>query len=326
MWPNVPWDTMTWAIPLGVLLVMVFLIPDVARGLAGRGHLRAARATARVDRLVAHARPEARLDAEGLQPRAVHDGRRRRESSSASSRCRWPSRSPSRAASRRAAGCGPPSLPGFIISALGGSRVQIGGPTGAFVVIVYGIVQKYGIDGLTVATLMAGVLLVIMGLAKLGTAIKFIPHPVITGFTSGIAVIIFSSQIKDLFGLEDGCGAGGVSRQVGGVRGARGGVHAGRDRRCRGLAGDHHAVAEASSQRIPGPFVALIVTTVAVELMHLPVETIGTRFGELNAAIAASAAAASVARRSSPRSSARHSRSRCSPRSNRCSRPSSPTA
>ena len=93
---------------------------------------------------------------------------------------------------------------GFLISALGGSRVQIGGPTGAFVVIVYGIVQKYGIDGLTVATLMAGVLLVIMGLAKLGSAIKFIPHPVIIGFTSGIAVIIFSSQVKDLFGLQMG--------------------------------------------------------------------------------------------------------------------------
>src|SRR5476651_1857778 len=76
---------------------------------------------------------------------------------------------------------------GFIISALGGSRVQIGGPTGAFVVIVYGIVQKYGVDGLTVATLMAGVLLVVFGLAKFGSAIKFIPHPVITGFTSGIA-------------------------------------------------------------------------------------------------------------------------------------------
>src|SRR5215468_5752230 len=93
---------------------------------------------------------------------------------------------------------------GFVISALGGSRVQIGGPTGAFVVIVYGIVQRYGIDGLTVATLMAGVLLVIMGFAKLGGVIKFIPHPVIIGFTSGIAVIIFSSQVKDLLGLRMG--------------------------------------------------------------------------------------------------------------------------
>src|SRR5207247_1129603 len=86
---------------------------------------------------------------------------------------------------------------GFIISALGGSRVQIGGPTGAFVVIVYSIVQKYGIDGLTIATLMAGLLLVIFGVAKFGGAIKFIPQPVVTGFTSGIAVIIFSGEVKD---------------------------------------------------------------------------------------------------------------------------------
>src|SRR5215216_1786229 len=92
----------------------------------------------------------------------------------------------------------------FLISALGGSRVQIGGPTGAFVVIVYGIVQKYGIDGLIVSTIMAGVFLIILGAAKLGGIIKFIPHPVVTGFTSGIAVIIFSSQVKDLLGLQMG--------------------------------------------------------------------------------------------------------------------------
>src|SRR6202035_6126928 len=95
-------------------------------------------------------------------------------------------------------------IAGFIVSAFGGSRVQIGGPTGAFVVIVYGIVQKYGIDGLTVATLMAGVILVGMGIAKLGTMIKFIPYPVVTGFTSGIALIIFSGEIKDFLGLHMG--------------------------------------------------------------------------------------------------------------------------
>src|SRR5206468_12280873 len=85
-------------------------------------------------------------------------------------------------------------IAGFIISTFGGSRVQIGGPTGAFVVIVYSIVQKYGIDGLTIATLMAGVLLVIFGVAKFGGAIKFIPQPVVTGFISGISVIIFSGE------------------------------------------------------------------------------------------------------------------------------------
>src|SRR6478735_9092684 len=93
---------------------------------------------------------------------------------------------------------------GFIISAFGGSRVQIGGPTGAFVVIVYGIVQKYGVDGLTVATLMAGVILIALGAARMGGAIKFVPHPVIIGFTSGIAVVIFSSQVKDVLGLRMG--------------------------------------------------------------------------------------------------------------------------
>src|SRR5262245_541709 len=92
-------------------------------------------------------------------------------------------------------------IAGFIISLLGGSRVQIAGPTGAFMPILYTIVQKHGYDGLAVATLMAGVILIVMGLFKLGSMIKFIPYPVTTGFTAGIAVIIFSSQMKDLFGL-----------------------------------------------------------------------------------------------------------------------------
>src|SRR5688500_19357141 len=93
-------------------------------------------------------------------------------------------------------------IAGFIISALGGSRVQIGGPTGAFVVIVYGIVQKYGVDGLTVATIMAGLLLMAFGLARLGGAIKFIPFPVVTGFTSGIAAILIVQQLRDVLGLR----------------------------------------------------------------------------------------------------------------------------
>ena len=91
---------------------------------------------------------------------------------------------------------------GFIISMAGGSKVQIGGPTGAFIVIIYGIIQQYGIQGLTIATLMAGVFLLLFGLLRLGTIIKFIPYPIIVGFTSGIAVTIFTTQIKDLFGLS----------------------------------------------------------------------------------------------------------------------------
>ena len=90
---------------------------------------------------------------------------------------------------------------GLIISVFGGSKVQIGGPTGAFIVIIYGIIQKYGMEGLTIATLMAGLFLVLFGLLRLGTIIKYIPYPIVVGFTSGIAVTIFTTQIKDLIGL-----------------------------------------------------------------------------------------------------------------------------
>lgn len=93
-------------------------------------------------------------------------------------------------------------IAGFIISFLGGSTVQIGGPTGAFIVIVYGIVEKFGLQGLAIATVMAGIMLLLMGVMKLGSVIKFIPHPIVVGFTSGIALTIFSTQIKDLFGLS----------------------------------------------------------------------------------------------------------------------------
>ena len=93
-------------------------------------------------------------------------------------------------------------IAGFMISALGGSSVQIGGPTGAFIVIVYGVVSKYGIDGLIIATVLAGIILLAMGFLKLGTIIKFIPYPIVVGFTSGIALTIFTTQIKDLFGLS----------------------------------------------------------------------------------------------------------------------------
>ncbi|MEP6491364.1 MAG: SulP family inorganic anion transporter [bacterium] len=172
---------------------------------------------------------------------------------------------------------------GFIISALGGSRVQIGGPTGAFVVIVYGIVQKYGIDGLTVATLMAGVLLVIFGLAKFGAVLKFIPHPVVTGFTSGIAVIIFSGEMKDFFGLQMGTvppdflGKWMAFAHATGIAPPAIGIAL--------LALAIIIVWPRINHRIPGPFVALIVTTVIATVLHLPIETIGSRFGEISAAV-----------------------------------------
>ena len=91
---------------------------------------------------------------------------------------------------------------GFAISAFGGSKVQIGGPTGAFIVIIYGIIQQYGMEGLTIATILAGVFLILLGVFHLGTIIKYIPYPIVVGFTSGIALTIFTTQIKDLFGLE----------------------------------------------------------------------------------------------------------------------------
>ncbi|HKS06059.1 MAG TPA: SulP family inorganic anion transporter [Gemmatimonadaceae bacterium] len=176
-------------------------------------------------------------------------------------------------------------IAGLIISTLGGSRVQIGGPTGAFVVIVYGIVQQHGLDGLAIATIMAGVLLVIFGLAKFGTAIRFIPHPVITGFTSGIAVIIFSGEIKDFFGLEMGAvppdfvGKWNAFAHATGVNPTAMSVAL--------LALAIIVVWPRINQRIPGPFVALIATTVLVKVLELPVETIGSRFGQITASFPA---------------------------------------
>jgi SulP family sulfate permease len=93
-------------------------------------------------------------------------------------------------------------IAGCLISCLGGSRVQIGGPTGAFVVIVYGIIQHHGLNGLLIASIMAGIMLILMGVLRLGNIIKFIPYPLTVGFTAGIAVVIFSSQVKDYYGLN----------------------------------------------------------------------------------------------------------------------------
>jgi sulfate permease, SulP family len=173
---------------------------------------------------------------------------------------------------------------GFVISALGGSRVQIGGPTGAFVVIVYGIVQVYGLPGLTAATLMAGVMLVAMGFAKLGIIIKFIPQPLITGFTSGIAVIIAAGQVKDFFGLQMGAVPADFVEKVAAY------VEHGTAITPAALAVALVALAiivlwPRLNRRIPSPFVALVVTTVGVQLLQLPVETIGSRFGELPASL-----------------------------------------
>jgi len=170
-------------------------------------------------------------------------------------------------------------IAGLIVSALGGTRVSIGGPTGAFIIILYGIAAKYGFDNLAICTIMAGALLFVMGLARMGTMIKFIPYPVTMGFTSGIAVLIFSTQIKDFFGLQvDKVPSEFIEKMK--------------------VLGEHlgtvqwptAALAAASlaiilfwpkswQRRVPGSIVALVLGTAAVAFFQLPVETIGSRFG-----------------------------------------------
>lgn len=172
-------------------------------------------------------------------------------------------------------------IAGFVISFFGGSRVQIGGPTGAFIIIVYGIVQQYGTTGLAIATIMAGIILVIMGLVKFGSLIKFIPYPVVVGFTSGIALLIFSTQIKDFFGLQlEKVPAefhekwiayfesfSTINFNVFGIA---------------MLALLIMIFWPKITHRIPGSLIAIIVTTVIVIVFKLPVDTIGSRFGEIS--------------------------------------------
>jgi SulP family sulfate permease len=167
---------------------------------------------------------------------------------------------------------------GFTISALGGSSTQIGGPTGAFVVVVFGIVAKYGVDGLFMCTLLAGIILLILGITGLGTAVKFIPRPVVVGFTNGIAVIIASTQIKDFFGLK-------IDKVPGEFLG-RMEAYAQHFSSFSPLETALGIVALAVIvffmlfvKKIPGYIVALFLGTAAVYLLKLPVQTIGSRFG-----------------------------------------------
>lgn len=171
---------------------------------------------------------------------------------------------------------------GFLISALGGSRVQIGGPTGAFVVVVAGIVASHGIDGLIVATFLAGLILIGAGLARLGGIIKYIPFPVITGFTSGIAVIIFSQQINELLGLRLEQIPTEFFGKWASYLGAVGSVEPTTAALSLGTIA-LLVVWPRVSTRIPGPFVALVVGTVVVHVFNLPVATIGSRFGPIDA-------------------------------------------
>jgi SulP family sulfate permease len=175
---------------------------------------------------------------------------------------------------------------GLLISALGGSRFQIGGPTGAFVVIVYGVITQYGYDGLLMATAMAGGILVIAGLARVGTLIKYIPDPVTTGFTSGIAVIIMASQLKDILGLEAVNVPAELIPKLQALWAARDSLSL----PALGLS----AVCVAAilllrrhAPRLPGFLIVTVLAAGVVALTQLPVETIGSRFGEMNARLPA---------------------------------------
>jgi sulfate permease, SulP family len=177
-------------------------------------------------------------------------------------------------------------IAGFLISALGGSRVQIGGPTGAFVVVVYNVIERHGYDGLLVATFLAGCMLVVAGFARLGTWIKYIPDPVVTGFTTGIAVIIFSSQIRDLLGLSMETVPADFIQKWSAMWAARATVNPW------SIAVGASGVAlivvlRRFAPRFPSFLVTVVAASAATSMFALPIDTIGSRFGPVVATIPA---------------------------------------
>jgi sulfate permease, SulP family len=173
-------------------------------------------------------------------------------------------------------------IAGFIISSLGGSRVQIGGPTGAFIVIVYGIVTDFGLNGLIIATFMAGIMLVLFGFARLGNVIKVIPYPLIVGFTAGIAVIIFSSQFKDVLGLSiQKLPSGFIDKWQLYINN----LHTVNLWAVIIAVATMFAVIifKNISDAVPGSLVAIIIFGVITQIFHLPVETIGSKYGSISA-------------------------------------------
>jgi sulfate permease, SulP family len=171
-------------------------------------------------------------------------------------------------------------IAGFFISFLGGSRVQIGGPTGAFVVIVYGIVAQYGIEGLTIATIMAGLFMIFFGFMRFGSVIKYVPYPITTGFTSGIAIVLLSTQIKDFLGLKiDEVPSEFIPKWQSYI------THFSTIHLATALVGIGSLLIiifwPKINKTIPGSLMALIIATLVVKLFDLPVETIGSRFGEI---------------------------------------------
>lgn len=169
---------------------------------------------------------------------------------------------------------------GLIVSVLGGSRFQVGGPTGAFVVIVYGIVQKYGLDGLMISTIMAGLMLVGFGLLRLGVIIKYVPHPLVVGFTSGIALIIFSTQVKDALGLQlADLPADFISKWI-----TYFSQLSQTNFTALGITLVTIVIAIYGGKvykKVPGSFLAIVIVTVVVNFFALPVQTIQSVFGEI---------------------------------------------
>lgn len=175
-------------------------------------------------------------------------------------------------------------IAGFLISFLGGSRVQIGGPTGAFVVVVYSVIHEFGYEGLAIATIMAGILMILMGLARMGAVIKFIPYPMTIGFTGGIALLIAIIQIKDFLGLQTNGSSSNILNRL------------------TDYISNIHTVNVGSasigfmtffiliiwprvSKRVPGAIIAIIFTTIVVKIFSLPVATIGTEFGSVSSGL-----------------------------------------
>jgi sulfate permease, SulP family len=173
---------------------------------------------------------------------------------------------------------------GFLISALGGSRVQIGGPTGAFIVVVYGVIQAHGFEGLLLATLMAGIILVAAGLMRAGRLIALIPEAVIEGFTVGIAIVIATSQLKDLLGLSVASPPADFLEKLPVLWAARATLNPA------ALAIGIGAIAIIFAlrwllPRVPGPVIAVMLASAAVALLHLPVDSVGSRYGALPAGL-----------------------------------------
>ncbi len=189
-----------------------------------------------------------------------------------------------------AAGIWTAIVAGFLVSLLGGSRVQIGGPTGAFIPIIYVIVVDYGVQNLLIATMMSGVMLLAMGALRLGTMIRFIPLSVVIGFTNGIAVVIFISQIKDFLGLQIEQMPGEFFGKMEALYGALGTVNGPTVLlACASLAvlvaWNRAAQKVAWMRRMPGPLAVLVIATAVNSLLHLPVDTIGSRFGGIPQAL-----------------------------------------